>query len=76
MRNAKRREEIKEKQQKLAKKKDKLTEIRNRIKKYQIYEDFLKEVKGLSQDFSTGQFDEFSVMTILERYKTMDKKKS
>lgn len=49
----------------MAKKKEKLAEIRNKIKKYQIYEDFLKEVKGLSEDFSAGEFDEFSVMNIL-----------
>jgi hypothetical protein len=35
----------------------------------------LKDVKGLSDDFSVGELDEFSVMTILERYQTMDKKK-
>jgi hypothetical protein len=38
----------------LAAKKKKLAEIREEIKKHQIYEDFLKEVKGLSEDFSSG----------------------
>lgn len=59
----------------LAAKKKKLAEIREEIKKHQIYEDFLKEVKGLSEDFSSGQFDEQSVMAILDRYATMKKKK-
>ena len=75
MTNAKKREEIREKEKRLASKKEKLAEIRAKIKKHHIYEDFLKEVKELSEDFNTGEFDEFSVMTILEHYQTMDKKK-
>jgi hypothetical protein len=53
-----------------------LDEIRANIKKYQIYEEFLKEVRNLSDDFGPSDTDEFSVMSILERYKTMDKKKT
>lgn len=44
-RNERRREEIKEKEDKLAEKKLKLAKIREEIKKHQIFEDFLKEVK-------------------------------
>ena len=63
--NVKKREEIKEKEKRLASRKEKLAEIRAKIKRHQIYEDFLKEVKDISEDFNTGEFDEFSVMTIL-----------
>jgi hypothetical protein len=40
-----------------------------------VYEEFLKEVRNLSDDFGPVDMDDFSVMSILERFKTMEKKK-
>lgn len=36
-----------------------------------IYEEFLKDVRNLSDDFGPNDLDDFSVMNILERFKTM-----
>lgn len=76
MRNEQRREEIKEKEEKLRIKKAHLDDIRTSIKKYQVYEEFLKDVRNLSEDFGPSDTDEFSVMSILERFKTMERKKT
>jgi seryl-tRNA synthetase len=40
-----------------------------------VYEEFLKDVRNLSDDFGPMEMDDFSVMSILERFKTMEKKK-
>lgn len=40
-----------------------------------VYEEFLKDVRNLSDDFGPVDMDDFSVMSILERFKTMEKKK-
>jgi len=40
-----------------------------------VYEEFLREVRSLSDDFGPSDVDDFSVMSILERFKTMEKKK-
>ena len=52
-----------------------LESIRLTIKKYMVYEEFLKDVRSLSDDFGPVDIDDFSVMNILERFKTMQKKK-
>ena len=36
----------------------------------------MKEVRNLSDDFGPSDLDEFSVMSILERYMTMEKKEA
>ena len=57
--------EIKEKEERLRQKKLQLEDIRVKIRKYTIYEEFLKEVRNLSDDFGPSDMDEFSVMSIL-----------
>lgn len=71
MRNSQRREEIQLKEEKLRAKKLHLEELRLTIRKYMVYEEFLKEVRNLSDDFGPVDMDDFSVMSILERFKTM-----
>jgi hypothetical protein len=36
-----------------------------------VYEEFLREVRNLSDDFGPVDLDDFSVMSILERFRTM-----
>ncbi len=40
-----------------------------------VYEEFLRDVRNLSDDFGPVDLDDFSVMSILERFRTMERKK-
>jgi hypothetical protein len=75
LRNAQRREEIQLKEERLRGKKLHLEELRLTIRKYMVYEEFLREVRNLSDDFGPVDLDDFSVMSILERFRTMERKK-
>lgn len=48
-----------------------LEDLRLTIRKYMVYEEFLREVRNLSDDFGPVDLDDFSVMSILERFRTM-----
>lgn len=69
--NEERLKKIRDKKAVLENRTQELNKLKAQISDYRIYQDFLRDLQQLSEEFSTGDGDEQGVGQIIKRYETL-----